>query len=468
MKTTDLIPLILLELSESDKYGLEITKSIENKSKGKIVIKQASLYTILKKLEKSRFISSYWQDSEIGGKRHYYKITQNGMLQVSTMPNYDTVLNKALQDSVNADDDNSNSTSETNAEINNNFYQNDKVQTEEKIEETKTNYHSTEENVQTTLDFLQAENENPEPEIVTVKAQSSEQVKTNNSNTANPSPRPSLMDLLLDNQQKETEKVSTSSELKESILPSEEVFASSNIDNKTEAEINSDNINLLTNTELKPEENFASNKGVSKFTNQQSAKVSEDYKNQLKPMYEKSSFSIPTPVSIKQKENETIRYVDYVNIKQNPKYINSKKIVKNMLFKVLSTCAYLLVMLIICASVSNFVTKSTLYNIFIIIGVVALIFYPALFAFNLEKFRIKCQDKSYNYDIKKQAIWAVSIMLAVVVICVIVNICMGNNSIVKLFGFKNFANLYTPILLSTTICIDMLFGYIFLTKKINK
>ncbi len=98
MKTADLIPLILLELSTGDKYGFELTKAVETKSQGKIVIKQPTLYTLLKKLEKSKFISSYWLDSDIGGKRHYYKLTENGKLQVSTLPSYDTLINIALAD----------------------------------------------------------------------------------------------------------------------------------------------------------------------------------------------------------------------------------------------------------------------------------------------------------------------------------------------------------------------------------
>lgn len=98
MKTADLIPFILLELNESDNYGFELTKNIESKSNGKIVIKQPTLYTILKKLEKSKFISSYWQDSEIGGKRHYYKLTENGKLQVSTLPSYEELLKNTLSD----------------------------------------------------------------------------------------------------------------------------------------------------------------------------------------------------------------------------------------------------------------------------------------------------------------------------------------------------------------------------------
>ena len=96
MKTADLIPLILLQLNTGDKYGLEITKNIETISNGKIVIKQPTLYTILKKLEKSKFISSYWEDSDIGGKRHYYKITNNGKAQVSTLPSFDVLLNSIL------------------------------------------------------------------------------------------------------------------------------------------------------------------------------------------------------------------------------------------------------------------------------------------------------------------------------------------------------------------------------------
>ncbi len=96
MKTVDLIPLILLELNGGDKYGLEITKNIETRSAGRIVIKQPTLYTILKKLEKSKFISSYWLDSDIGGKRHYYKLTENGKQQAQTLPNYNVVLENIL------------------------------------------------------------------------------------------------------------------------------------------------------------------------------------------------------------------------------------------------------------------------------------------------------------------------------------------------------------------------------------
>ena len=96
MKTADLIPLILLELETGDKYGLELTKNIEDRSNGDIIIKQPTLYTVLKKLEKSKFITSYWLDSDIGGKRHYYKITENGKAQASTLPKYEDIIANIL------------------------------------------------------------------------------------------------------------------------------------------------------------------------------------------------------------------------------------------------------------------------------------------------------------------------------------------------------------------------------------
>lgn len=69
-------PTILSTLLEKDKYGYEIIEEIKNKTG--IEIKQPSLYSSLKRMEAQKFISSYWQDSSIGGKRHYYCLTAIG------------------------------------------------------------------------------------------------------------------------------------------------------------------------------------------------------------------------------------------------------------------------------------------------------------------------------------------------------------------------------------------------------
>lgn len=71
------LPMIVLSvLKGGDKYGLEMI-SIAQEQEG-FEIKQPSLYSALKRMEDSQLISSYWEDSSIGGKRHYYSLTESG------------------------------------------------------------------------------------------------------------------------------------------------------------------------------------------------------------------------------------------------------------------------------------------------------------------------------------------------------------------------------------------------------
>ncbi|MBS4201903.1 helix-turn-helix transcriptional regulator [Bacillus sp. FJAT-49732] len=72
--------IILRVLSEGDNYGYEIIKSIFDQSKGKFELKEPSLYTSLKRLEKQKYISAYWGDESQGGRRKYYKITDTGRM----------------------------------------------------------------------------------------------------------------------------------------------------------------------------------------------------------------------------------------------------------------------------------------------------------------------------------------------------------------------------------------------------
>ena len=71
--------IILNILAEGDRYGYEICKEVEIKSNGTYELKQPTLYSCLKRLEDKGLISSYWEDSDIGGKRHYYKLTDEGI-----------------------------------------------------------------------------------------------------------------------------------------------------------------------------------------------------------------------------------------------------------------------------------------------------------------------------------------------------------------------------------------------------
>lgn len=74
--------IVLKSLSTGQKYGLEIIKDIENFTRGKVVLKQPSLYSSLRRMEKKGYITSFWQDSELGGRRHYYTLTDLGKQKV--------------------------------------------------------------------------------------------------------------------------------------------------------------------------------------------------------------------------------------------------------------------------------------------------------------------------------------------------------------------------------------------------
>lgn len=70
---------ILKTLVDGDKYGYEIIKQVQEESDGKVILKQPSLYSSLGRFEEKGFVVSYWGDSDIGGRRHYYHLTTKGL-----------------------------------------------------------------------------------------------------------------------------------------------------------------------------------------------------------------------------------------------------------------------------------------------------------------------------------------------------------------------------------------------------
>lgn len=69
--------LILTIVSTQDSYGYEISQTIKLAAD----IKESTLYPILKKLEKSGFLTTYSQEYQ-GRKRKYYSITPEGKAQI--------------------------------------------------------------------------------------------------------------------------------------------------------------------------------------------------------------------------------------------------------------------------------------------------------------------------------------------------------------------------------------------------
>lgn len=472
MKTAELIPMILLELSDGAKYGIELTKSIETKSNGKVVIKQPTLYTILKKLEKSKFISSYWEDSEIGGKRHYYKLTQYGNNQVSTLPSFSVLLENALKDD-DSDIEKQNSISESKNELDIQFEQNETTSNSssesiqpQKIEFDNLSTSNSSDDVYSSLSnstnlYEKQEDENDD-DLEALRQERIKQSKIESSETK----YVSIMDLLVDDENTNQIKSNQDTvEIKESVLPSSEVFSNNSIDTATEVEINQQNTTVLKDNSQNKEENFATNDNVSKFTQTNFTMLSDEYKSKLKEVKKDNSVEnfLTDNVEYKADVSDEIKYVDYVNLKSDKSYVYSKKLTKNMLYRLLSTCAYLIAMLIICAISVNYLSASPLYYIFLIASIGFIMFSITLFLSNAENFRLKHKEKPLKIDIKKHIIIATAVFIAIFIICVIVSV---NSGVENIFDLSNFANLYAPLIIGTTLYIDILFSYIFLVKRI--
>lgn len=74
--------IILHTLINGDKFAQQISDSIEQKSDNVYKINQATLYSSLKRLESLKHVESYWQDSDVGGRRKFFKLTDAGRKSV--------------------------------------------------------------------------------------------------------------------------------------------------------------------------------------------------------------------------------------------------------------------------------------------------------------------------------------------------------------------------------------------------
>ncbi len=73
------IDILLLSLMQKeDLYGYEMAKRLKEKSNDLYSMGEGTLYPALQRLEKQKLIASYWGESEGGGRRKYYTLTEAG------------------------------------------------------------------------------------------------------------------------------------------------------------------------------------------------------------------------------------------------------------------------------------------------------------------------------------------------------------------------------------------------------
>jgi len=69
---------ILRVLMDGDNYGYQIIKEISRRSGQRFELKEPTLYSSLRRLEKQELIRSYWGEETQGGRRKYYRLTPQG------------------------------------------------------------------------------------------------------------------------------------------------------------------------------------------------------------------------------------------------------------------------------------------------------------------------------------------------------------------------------------------------------
>jgi PadR family transcriptional regulator, regulatory protein PadR len=71
--------LLILSLVEArPRHGYEISKLIEQRSEGAVTFYAASLYPLLYRLEKRKWIQGQWVEKSGERRRRYYRLTSEG------------------------------------------------------------------------------------------------------------------------------------------------------------------------------------------------------------------------------------------------------------------------------------------------------------------------------------------------------------------------------------------------------
>ena len=91
------VPIVLSVLKEGDSYGYEIVRKVKNMTNKEVKWNEPSIYPVLKKLEKSGLIKSYWVTEKVERPRKYYSILPKGNKQLEQNKHEWIVFNSVLE-----------------------------------------------------------------------------------------------------------------------------------------------------------------------------------------------------------------------------------------------------------------------------------------------------------------------------------------------------------------------------------
>lgn len=88
--------IILSILAHEDNYGYDIVQRAKELTNGEIKWQEASIYPVLKKMKASGLITSYWRMAENVHPRNYYRITEEGKIELQNQKDGWDTMNQLL------------------------------------------------------------------------------------------------------------------------------------------------------------------------------------------------------------------------------------------------------------------------------------------------------------------------------------------------------------------------------------
>lgn len=488
MKTAELIPIILYQLVDGDRYGYEIIKQIEDKSNGGIVIKQPTLYSVLKKLEQGRFITSYWEDSEIGGKRHYYKLTDNGRAQLDTYPAFEDLIKDALQ----------NEGFEPSV-VNSSTYNSSPIPSEEIMpfeftlpDNTSNLEASFDEDLDNSLEDVNDSADEVVADINNIEVKPIDLTSPSNLDTETfkeiaiepiisndmPTFQQPLNKVELETTPAPTNITTNTNNITiDEVKPSPiNIFDAIDYDNGPASAVDNEKQSIInSSTETTAQENIS--------TEQQTPKFAEKVDNIEEPyvvnkLYDKLTPNIDLIKDVKNSSLdknldsspiepiETVKYLNYVDFSKDKDTLKRKKIITKHIQKMTATCITLLLLLICSLLVCNKYSFSKVYYLSAIVVGLIIILYPVTLISRLSKLRFKYCSCPFRYSISRDFFVKLSLFLSLIITIFAYNLTI-NDSISAIFKINNFANFGAIILFSLVSLLDFVYS-ILLYKKYTK
>lgn len=90
-------PLVLAILAEEDSYGYAILQRVRELSGGRLEWTDGMLYPVLHRLGRLGHVEARWEVAENGRRRKYYRITEQGRLQLEEQRRQWQVVDATLQ-----------------------------------------------------------------------------------------------------------------------------------------------------------------------------------------------------------------------------------------------------------------------------------------------------------------------------------------------------------------------------------